>query len=85
MGNLSFFWHVLGMYKFTPATDQTHHSSDPSHCGDNTGCLSCCTPRELQFMDNLKFHFARFHFHFVDHGEDLKFKALILGFKISSK
>ena len=34
--------HVHGMWKFP------HHSSDPSRCSDNAGCLTRCTTREHQ-------------------------------------
>ena len=31
------------------AWDQSRHSSDPSHCSDNSGSLTHCTARELLF------------------------------------
>ena len=42
-----FFHHARGMWKFSGQGSNPCHGSDPSHCGDNTRSLSCCTTREL--------------------------------------
>ena len=39
--------HICGMWKSQGQASNPHHNSDPSHCSDNTGSLTCCPTREL--------------------------------------
>ena len=41
------FGHPCGMWKFWGQGFNSHHSSDPSHCSDNTRSLTHCAMREL--------------------------------------
>ena len=48
----------LALQKFPGQGSNLYHSSDPSRCSDNTGSLTCCTPRErlkkVIFIDDVK-------------------------------
>ena len=41
-------WSWTPAWKFPGKGLNPCHSSDLSHCSDNTGSLTCCTTRELQ-------------------------------------
>ena len=44
------FGIALGMWKFPGQGSNPCHRSNPSHCSDNTGSLTCCTTRECLCM-----------------------------------
>ena len=45
--HLFFFGCAHGKWKFPGQGSNPWHTSNPSHCSDNTGSLTCCTKREL--------------------------------------
>ena len=51
-----FFGYSCSMCKFLGQGSNPSHSSDLSHCSDNTESLTCCAPRELPFPHSYLHH-----------------------------
>ena len=59
---LFFNCHTCGIWKFPSQGLNSHHSSNPSHCSDNTWYLTCCATGERQELKKIFFFFFNCYF-----------------------